>query len=717
MDNIRREMEELAELLRRYQHEYYVLSRPSVSDQEYDRLFDRLRALEEQHPELRLPDSPTQRVGSDLTQTLPEAPHTVPVLSLDKAYTGGEIESWIEKTCRNAVRAAGARAAGSRAKPGRKAARPEAGPAAAGFTLSFILEEKIDGASIVLYYEEGRLTRALTRGNGLVGNDVTANVRTIGAVPLRLRRPDTVAVRGEIFLPRSLFTRINARMEVPYANPRNLASGTLRRVKSAEVAQVPLDIFVYEGYFPDGGFRGPSGRLATHREVLERLEELGFKLNPHTGFFSDSADLEEARRRHPGWTVGRIGEIRGYLERERTERPRRDYEMDGVVIKVNEMEAREALGTTGHHPRWAIAYKFEAPGAATTVERIEVQVGRTGRVTPVARISPVRISGSTISRATLHNQEYIDLLELAVGDRVAVSKRGDVIPAVEQVLEKNEAGNTTWKMPPDCPVCGAALAKIGAHHFCPNPDCPAQVRGRLQFFVGRGQMDIETLGPETLEVLISKGLVRDVPDIYRFDPQALLEFPGFGEKKVELIRAGIEKSRRKPYRTVLQALGIPEIGPKVVQLLVEAGYRDIDSLLALVDRGDPRPLMSIAGIGEKTAAQLMRELSRPEVRRRIEALRQAGLNFREEAPPPDEGALPRTFAGQTWCVTGSFERFKPRELAMEEVARRGGRVASSVTGATTHLLAGSGAGSKLAKAKQLGVTIVSEEEFLRMLGG
>jgi DNA ligase (NAD+) len=688
LDDALREVGELCRLLRRYQHEYYVLSRPSVSDAEYDRLFDRLRALEEAHPELHRPDSPTQRVGSDLTQALPEAPHTAPVLSLDKAYTFTEVSAWIEKTCRNA-----------------------------GRELSYVAEEKIDGASIVLYYEEGLLARALTRGNGLVGNDVTANVKTIGAVPLRLAAPVTVAARGEIFLPRSLFAGINARMEVPYANPRNLASGTLRRVKSAEVAAVPLDIFVYEGYFRGEAGTG-STAPATHRESLERLEELGFKLDPHTGFFSDVEDLEAVLRRHPSWTVGRTAQIGGFLERARAGREGRDYETDGIVIKVNEIDAREELGYTGHHPRWAIAFKFEAPGAATTVERIEVQVGRTGRITPVARVTPVRISGSTIANVTLHNQEYIDLLELAIGDRVAVSKRGDVIPAVERVLEKNEQGHSTWRMPAGCPSCAGELRKVGAHHFCPNPDCPAQVRGRLQFFAARGQMDIESLGPQTLDLLIEKGLVQDVPDLFTFDPQALLDYPGFGEKKVELIRAGIEKSRRQPYRVVLQSLGMPEIGPKVVELLVDAGYRDIDALLALADQGDCSPLLEIHGIGERTAATLLRELSRPEVRRRIEGLRRAGLAMREADPAvPADGATPApVFAGQTWCITGSFERFKPRDLAMAEVKKRGGRAVSAITGAATHLLAGSGAGSKLEKARALKISIVSEEEFLKLLG-
>jgi DNA ligase (NAD+) len=544
----------------------------------------------------------------------------------------------------------------------------------------------------------------VTRGNGLVGNDVTGNVRTIGSVPLLLARPVTVAVRGEIFLPRLLFESINARMEIPYANPRNLAAGTLRRVKSSEVAAVPLDIFVYEGHF------APSPE--THVAILEQLEELGFKCNPRTAVFADPEDQAGLRERHPRWRVGGFEELEGYLEQSRRERSSLPYDIDGLVVKVNELPAREALGFTGHHPRWALAFKFEAPEAESAVERIEVQVGRTGRITPVARIRPVRLSGSTIANATLHNQDYINLLELAIGDRVSISKRGDVIPAVERVIEKNELGNTTWRMPDTCPACRTGLVVQGAHHFCPNPDCPDQVRGRLRFFVARDQMDIEGVGPETLETLVQQGLVRDVQDLYAFDPGALLSLPGFGEKKVELVRAGIAASKGRPYRRVLVALGIPEMGQKVVELLCDAGYSDIDSLLQLVDRGDPSPLLAIHGIGERTAETLLRELSRPEVRARIEALRRAGLNFREKARKALAGGA---FQGQLWCVTGSFAHFKPRELAMEEVKKRGGKVSDSVTSRTTHLLAGENPGSKLKKARELGITIVDEEEFLRLL--
>ncbi|MGA2976281.1 MAG: NAD-dependent DNA ligase LigA [Spirochaetia bacterium] len=669
---------ELSTKLREYQHAYFVESRPRVSDIEYDRLFDELAAIETEFPDLARPDSPTRRVGSDLTQELTEAAHTIPVLSLDKSYSLQDLSSWIEKTARNA-----------------------------GRELSFVCEEKIDGASMVLYYEKGLLARGVTRGNGLVGNDVTGNVKTIGAVPLRLARPETVAVRGEVFLARSLFATINARLEEPYANPRNLASGTLRRVKSSEAAQIPLSIFVYEGFF--------ERQRDTHHEILEELEELGFRLNPRVGFFSDSQGLGAVHHRHPDWRTGSLAEIGAYLEEERRGRAALDYEIDGIVVKVNEIPVREKLGYTGHHPRWEIAFKFESPEGATTVKAIEIQVGRTGRITPVARVEPVRISGATISNVTLHNQEYIDMLELAVGDRVAVSRRGDVIPAVERVLEKNETGATTWKLPRVCPACAAALQKQGAHHFCPNPECPDQIRGRLAFFVGRGQMDIEGLGPETIDVLIRNGLVRDVEDLYFFDPRKLLELPGFGEKKVAQIREGIEKSRDQPFHVVFPSLGIPDIGQKVTELLIEAGYTDIDSLLALADAGDAGSLLGIHGIGERTAQTLLDELRHPTMRRRIERLREAGLRFREPGrAAPD---LPQTFAGQTWCVTGSFETFSPREKAMEEVVKRGGKVGEAVTSKTTHLLVGANPGSKLDTARSRGVKLVSEPEFLALLRG
>jgi DNA ligase (NAD+) len=676
-DEAKKEMAELAGVLRRCQYEYYVLSRPAKSDAEYDRLFERLQSLEKQFPELAAPASPTARVGSDLSADFPEVRHAIPVLSLDKAATRDQVLEWMKKLQEQTA-----------------------------VPLSFVCEEKIDGASIVLTYERGLLVRAVTRGNGEVGNDVTANVKTIRSVPLSLPRPADVTVRGEIYLPRALFDKINAGEETPYANPRNLASGTLRRVKSSEVARVPLDIFVYEGFFKE-----PP---PTHTAIIEELIRLEFKVNPRLGFFSERDDGDDLRKRLPGITAGRPDDVPAYLEKAARERRTLPYEIDGLVFKVNEIPERDKLGYTGHHPRWAVAYKFDAPEGVAKVLKIDIQVGRTGRITPVARIEPVVISGSTVANVTLHNQEYVDLLELAVGDTVAVSKRGDVIPAVERVLEKNEEGHTTWRLPGTCPGCGSALEKIGAHHFCRNPECPDKLRGELRFFCGRDQMDIENLGGETLDVLFEKKLVRYVEDIYSFDPDALLDLPGFGEKKVALIKEGIARSKAKPFRTVLASLGVPELGKKAAELLVAAGFDGIDKLLALADTKDPAPLLEIKGIGDKLAAQILEAFADRKLRRRIAALKRHGLQFAEtkgKAGP----ILPRTFAGQVWCVTGSFDSFKPRELAMEEVKKRGGTVVASVSSKTTHLLAGREAGSKLAKARQLGVTIVNEKEFLARL--
>ncbi len=678
------EIDRLSDLLRRYEHEYHVLNAPTVSDREYDGLFDRLLALEREHPALAKPDSPTKRVGSDLSSELPEVEHTIPVLSLDKAYSFDEVLSWARKTSASVER-----------------------------ELAFIVEDKIDGASIVLYYEEGLLARGVTRGNGVRGNDVTENVRTIRSIPLRLARPVTVAVRGEIYLPLDRFQEINASLELPYANPRNLAAGSLRRVKSADVAKIPLNIFAYEGFFGGSTDRPPR----SHVEVLTELERLGLRVSKQLGLFASGAQAERlaelARSEHPTWTVGGLDAMADYLKRRSEERRSLSYEIDGLVVKVDELAARELLGYTGHHPRWAIAYKFEAPEGITVVQGIDVQVGRTGRITPVARVKPVSIGGSTISNVTLHNQDYVAMLELAVGDTVAVSRRGDVIPAVERVIEKSEE-NSTWRMPEVCPDCGTHLVLLGAHHFCPNRGCPSQVRGRLLFFTARGQMDVDNLGPETIDVLIAQGMLREPSDIYFCDYDKLAELPGFGEKKIALIKSGVAKSKAQPFRIVLQSLGVPELGQKVAELLGEAGYRSIDELLALVERGELAALTAIPGIGEKTASTILAELSRPEVRRQIERLREAGLNLAEEAGE----ALPQAaqiFAGQSWCVSGTFERWKPRERAMEEVKRRGGSVVGSVSGKTTHLLAGPGAGSKLEKARALGVTIVSEEEFNALL--
>jgi DNA ligase (NAD+) len=663
-NEIRREVEDLRERILQYQREYYIEGRPSVSDREYDRLFDRLLDLENRFPELKTPDSPTHRVGSDLDSDFPEVRHTVPVLSLDKAYSPEEVFSWMEKVSQSV-----------------------------GRPLSFVLEEKIDGVSIVLYYREGYLYQAVTRGNGYVGNDVTPNVKTIRQVPLHVSKKESFFVRGEIYLPVAQFEALNATMDPPYANPRNLVGGALRRKKSRETARIPLQLFVYDGFFE------PSP--PEHWLVIEELKILGFPINPRNVFIpSTGVNLSEIRR-----LVDRFS-------RERKELP---YQIDGLVFKVNELGVRDALGYTEHHPRWAIAYKFEAPYGASRVKKIEIQVGRTGRITPVARIEPVEVGGATIENVTLHNQDYIDALELSEGDVVAVSRRGDVIPAIEKVLEKNESA-PLYRIPGTCPSCGAQLEERGAHTFCPNTNgCPAQLKGRLQFFTGKDGLDIDYLGEETIEFLWNEGLVRNIQDLYRIPWDRLQEYPGFGERKVELLRRGIEKSKEAPFERLLPALGIPEVGPKVTELLINAGYDSFEKLFNLADKKDIDSLLSIPGIGPKTAERIIEEFSRPDLRNLIRDLEEIGFNMHHQRKE-EESSLPQIFQGQTWCVTGSFEHFKPRDLAMEEVKKRGGRVVPSVTGAVTHLLAGESPGSKLVKAKSLGVRIVTEKEFLEMLG-
>lgn len=675
---------ELHKLLTEYQRAYYIDGRPLVSDLEYDRLFDELSRIESEHPETRTPDSPTQRVGSDLSSDFPEVEHTIPVLSLDKAYSDSEILSWINKTIKNT-----------------------------GENLSFVLEEKLDGFSIVLYYEKGLLDRAVTRGNGFVGNDVTANVKTIYSVPLRLTEPVDIAVRGEVFLRKAEFERINAMLAEPYANPRNLAAGTIRRNKSSETAQVPLSIYVYEGFWTD------SVGFTDHIQILSQLKKLGFPVDPHLSFFCRTE--EEAKLRLQAADLeGRPGsfeDIPQAITDYTSARKDLPYEIDGLVVKVNELATREDLGYTEHHPRWAIAYKFEAPQAQSQVLDIDVQVGRTGRITPMARIRETLLSGSTIRNITLHNQDYVDELELAIGDTVAISKRGDVIPAVENVIEKNDIGNTTWHMPDKCPVCGSGIVKRGAHHFCPNYDCPAQAKGRLSFFCAKGQMDMEGLGPRTIEILYDNGFVKSIGELYTFDFNRMKGLKGFGGtegKTIENIRNAILQSRSTPFRNVLVSLGIPEFGKKAVDLVCDAGFDSMDKLLDIADRKDEESLSTIKGIGPITANLIIDGLNSPNTRRLIDELREAGLRMEDEKQEPSD--LEQIFQGQSWCVTGTFENFNPRSKAMDEIKKRGGTEVSGVSKKTSCLLAGSGAGSKLDKAREFGVRIVTEDEFLKMLG-
>lgn len=680
--DIKEKIDGLTEKLINYQKAYYVDGRPLASDLEYDRLFDELARLEKANPSLVRPDSPTLRVGSDLSNDFPEIEHTIPVLSLDKAYSRDEVLSFIDKCIRKE-----------------------------SSSLTFVAEEKIDGISMVLYYEEGILSRAVTRGNGLVGNDVTANIRTIKSIPLSLPEKIDLAVRGEVFLRKKDFEIINSREEdedKKAANPRNLAAGTVRRQKSEEAARVPLDMFIYEGFWRD---RGQTPK--DHLHILRKLKDLGFKINSHMSFFAHDRKDAEAALAEAGLEgkAYAFAEMEDYIAFKTNERKNLEWEIDGLVFKINELETRERFGYTEHHPRWAVAYKFESPQAVSRLLGITVQVGRTGRITPVAELMPVSLGGSVIRRATLHNQEYIDSLELAVGDTVSIVKRGDVIPAVEDVIEKNGEGNTTYEIPLSCPSCGSPLEKDGAHMYCPNRGCPEQVKGLLSFFASRNQMDIETLGPKTIELFYEKGVLRRIEDIYGADYSSLVGMPGIGEKTIRQIVKSVEESKSRPFKVVLSSLGISEIGKKSAEILVSGGFDSIDKLKA----ADEDDLVRIPGIGERTAHIIVEAFADADLLRTLDSLASHGLHM-SQADDGEEEVLEQTLQGTVWCVTGSFENFNPRSKALEEIERRGGRTVSSVTGKTTHLLAGSGGGSKRADAERLGVRIVDEREFLVLIG-
>jgi DNA ligase (NAD+) len=669
------EIKTLTEKLLLYQHEYYVLNRPSVSDSFYDSLFDRLLFLEKKYPSHASGNSPVKRVGSDISAELPEVKHTIPVLSLDKLYTVDELNKWIEKLEKNS-----------------------------GSETVITIEEKIDGISIVLYYEKGILKRAVTRGNGVTGNDVTNNVMTIGSVPLRLGEPVDAAVRGEIYLPLKNFNEINDLLDVKYANPRNLAAGTIRRLKSSEVKKVPLNIFVYEGFFPDIS-------LNNYHEIRHKLQQLGFRTNKRIKAFTDSG----AKKNEIGKIIpaGNLSEIIPYIENAIEERKSLDYEIDGLVVKLNNIESRNALGYTGHHPRWAVAYKFESSEAESVVKSIDLQIGRTGRATPVARIEPVEISGSVVSNVTLHNQDYINFLSLAPGDRVTVSRRGDVIPAIENVVDKNSKDELAWKMPETCPFCGTKLETEGAHSFCKNRSCPERVKGRILFFASRDQMNIENLGIETIELLAREKIVTDFYDIYEKDMGQLENYEGYGAKKINLIKTGIENSKKNSFQTVLSSLGIPDIGPKVSELLIKSGYNSIEKIFDLAQTRNNDLLLEINGIGVKTAESFFKYFNDQETINTIIRLAKNGLSMSESVP--EESSEEQIFRGQYWCVTGSFEKFTPRSIAEEIIKKRGGSVAGQVSGKTTHLLCGASPGSKYDKALELGVEIVTEEAFLKLI--
>jgi DNA ligase (NAD+) len=674
-DNIKNEINELIKKLTEAEKAYYIDSKPVMTDIEYDKLYDRLKKLEGEYPQFKDAGSPTTRVGSDIDNELPEKPHSIPVLSLDKCYSTEEIKDWINK---------------SGAKISEK--------------IEIVIEPKIDGASVVLYYEEGKLKSALTRGNGSIGNEITENIKTIRSVPLEIDYKEKLAVRGEVYIKKEDFKTFNEKYaDGQYSNPRNLASGSIRRQKSKEAAKFPLNIFLYEGFFYDN-------KINNHLENLIFLKKLGFPLNDNLGYFSDN-EGSSTNLPFKNSTGGRISDIQEYVGNFSRIRKTLAYEIDGLVIKINDLKSREELGFTQHHPRWAIAFKFDAPLAETKVVSIVVQIGRGGRATPVANLEPVELSGSVISRATLHNQDYINSIGVNAGDTVSISKRGDVIPAVEEVLEKGD-NPSPYCIPDQCPSCGTKLIEDGAHLFCPNDNCTKRLLGTLQFFVSRGQMDIETLGDKTLEFLFEKGFVKYIPDIYTFDYNKLLGFEGFKEKKISNIIQSVETSKKKDFITVLYSLGLKDVGKKVSELIVNK-YRDIDAILKTAEKRNTEELVSIDGIGDTLANSIINHFTSKPVIKLIDDLKKSGLNFKQETISTQSEN--QFLKGTKWVITGSFENFKPRDIAGGLIKKYGGELSESVSSKTTFLLCGIEAGSKLDKAKNLGIKIIDEKTFLKII--
>lgn len=675
-EEIRRRMKKLQEKIIEAEKAYYIDAAPIMTDIAYDKLFDTLVKLEEEYPEWKDPCSPTTRIGSDMDNALPERKHSVPVLSLDKCYSVDDLMNWTEKM--------------EEKFPGK---------------IELVVEPKIDGSGVVLYYENGELVMALTRGNGYIGNDITENVKTIRSIPLKIADKRKLAVRGEIYITRDDFEKYNAAHgENNYANPRNLASGCSRRLKSKEVALCPLRVFVYEC------FTDASLEFVTHIESILFLKNNGFPVNPYLGFFGNHGGKNEKIDPLEKGEIGTLREIPDYVERFKEIRKKLNYDIDGLVIKINNLAIREELGLTNHHPRWAIAYKFDAPLAQTKVEDIIFQVGRGGRITPVAILEPVGLAGSTIARATLHNEDYLNMLGINVGDLVTISKRGDIIPAVEEVLEKGEHIET-YSFPRICPSCSEELWKEGAHHFCQNKHCPKRMLGTLQYFVGRSQMNIDTLGDKTLEFLFEKGWIQHIYDIYEFDYSRLKLEEGFGDKKIENIIRSIELSKENPFEIVLASLGLKEIGSKIAEILVQY-FGTIDILFEKASLEDPSLFSCISGIGEGIAKLIIENFTDPDIIYLIKRLRENGLQFQGKLSEKKE----EQFLKETkWVITGSFEYYRPREKAAVAIKEFGGEVVNTVSSKTSFLLCGSEAGSKLEKAKQLGIRVIGEEEFRMMI--
>lgn len=650
-------IEELTTLLKEANYRYYVLDDPNMPDFEYDRLLRELEDLEKENPHLIQPDSPTQRVGGEALSQFEKVTHSVPLMSLQDVFSQEELADFLEKTLAT--------------YPG----------------TAFSVEPKIDGLSVALEYENGQFVRGATRGDGVVGEDVTENLKTIRSIPMTIPdAPSRLIVRGEVYMPKKSFEKLNEAQEAAgkslFANPRNAAAGSLRQLDPKIAAKRGLDIFVFNVQLAE------SVTFHTHVESLEYLKDHHFKVIP----FSQLAT---------------VAEVQQYVEAINENRDQLPCDIDGAVIKVNDLSQRERMGSTAKFPRWAVAYKYPPEIKPTVVEDIIVQVGRTGVLTPKAVVRPVRLAGTTVTNATLHNQDFISERDIRVGDTVRIRKAGEIIPEILDVdLSKRPAGAAAFRLPTACPVCGAAVQRDpdGAFTRCTGAECPAQLSRNIAHFASRDAMDIDGLGSAIVEALIERGLIKSPADIYYLTLEEMKSLWQKGDTAAKKLLKAIEASKGQDVGRLIYALGIRQVGAKTGKVLA-SHFGNLDALMAATEED----LTAVPDVGSVTAESIAQWFAQPQSRHMIERLRQAGLNFESTKTVTDA-----RFAGMTFVLTGALSKFT-REEATEKIERFGGKASGSVSKKTSYVVVGENAGSKERKARELGIPILSEEDFLAML--
>jgi DNA ligase (NAD+) len=664
---IEKEIEKLRNDIRYHEYRYYVLDNPEISDFEFDKLMRRLQELEAQNPELVTPDSPTQRVGGQPAEEFPKVRHSVPMLSLDNTYSVDELKDFDRRV----------RELSGRSK------------------VEYVGELKLDGLSMALTYEDGVLTHGVTRGDGVEGEDVTANVRTIRSVPLGIDAersevigdPRRFEVRGEVIMPRKAFEQTNAQREATgelrFANPRNAAAGSMRQLDSRIVAQRKLDMFLYYLLVEN---REP---LREHWQNLEALVKMGFKVNPNRRLCKS------------------FEELMAYIQEWESKRDGLEYEIDGIVVKVNDIRLWEELGTTAKSPRWAIAYKYAARQATTRVMDIRAQVGRTGTLTPVADLEPVDVGGVTVSHATLHNMDEIGRLGVKIGDAVLIQRAGEVIPQVVKVVKQAPEGRE-FSMPKQCPVCGGDVHRAEGEvaYRCVNSACPARLKESLLYFAGRRAMNIDGLGEALVDQLVDKGLVRDVADLYALTHEKVANLERMGDKSAGNLREEIENSKKASLARLIFALGIRFVGERTGQLLADH-FASLDKLA----KASEEELLQVEEVGPRVAESILEFFREPQNLKVIEKLRKAGLQFEQAKVYKPQGNL----AGKQFVLTGTLPRYS-RDEAKKMIEEAGGRVTGSVSKKTDYVVVGADPGSKLDKARALGVKTIEEGELLKLLG-